>query len=68
MTFSVDGSTCDMSNSSEYSNEPCATVTICQPGTGNCSTINNILIDTGSYGLRITDIAQPEQRLKSLQT
>ena len=27
-----------------------------------------VVIVDGSYGLRITDIAQPEQRLKSLQT
>ncbi len=38
-------------------NIPCATVTICQPGWTNastqCQTINNILLDTGSYGLRV---------------
>src|SRR6185312_10064858 len=36
-----------------YINEPCVSVTICQPGTNNCQTIPNILLDTGSYGLRI---------------
>jgi Protein of unknown function (DUF3443) len=30
-----------------------ATVTVCVPGTSNCQTIGNILIDTGSSGLRI---------------
>jgi hypothetical protein len=30
-----------------------ASVTICVPGTSNCQTINNILVDTGSYGLRL---------------
>jgi hypothetical protein len=30
-----------------------ASVTICVPGTTNCQTINNILVDTGSYGLRL---------------
>jgi hypothetical protein len=28
-------------------------VTICVPGTGNCQTIDNIQVDTGSQGLRI---------------
>lgn len=28
-------------------------VTVCLPGTSNCQTINNIQVDTGSYGLRI---------------
>ena len=29
------------------------TVTVCLPGTSNCQTIDNIQVDTGSYGLRI---------------
>lgn len=36
-----------------YVNQPCVSVTICQPGTSICQTINNLLLDTGSYGLRI---------------
>jgi hypothetical protein len=36
-----------------YANAPCVTVTICQPGTNNCDTVNNVLLDTGSFGLRI---------------
>jgi hypothetical protein len=32
-------------------------VTICQPGTTICQTINNILLDTGSTGLRILSSA-----------
>ena len=36
-----------------YVNEPCITVTICQSGTSNCQTIPNILLDTGSFGLRL---------------
>ncbi len=36
-----------------YDNEPCTSVTICSPGSTNCQTINNILVDTGSYGLRV---------------
>lgn len=35
-------------------NTPCVTVTICQPGNpANCDSIDNILVDTGSYGLRV---------------
>jgi hypothetical protein len=36
-----------------YVNEPCVTVTICGPGTTTCQTIPNVLLDTGSYGLRL---------------
>ncbi|AQH05794.1 hypothetical protein A9R05_43025 (plasmid) [Burkholderia sp. KK1] len=36
-----------------YFNQPTASVTICVPGTTNCQTINNVLVDTGSSGLRL---------------
>ena len=36
-----------------YVNAPCVSVTICTPGTSNCNTINNVLVDTGSIGLRL---------------
>lgn len=36
-----------------YANEPCISVTICVPGTSNCQTIKDILVDTGSVGLRV---------------
>ena len=40
-----------------YSNEPLVSVTICSPNHGSdpskCQTISNILLDTGSYGLRV---------------
>lgn len=36
-----------------YRNEPCVSVTVCSPGTSTCQTIDNVLLDTGSYGLRI---------------
>jgi len=29
------------------------TVTVCQPGTANCTSIDHVLVDTGSVGLRI---------------
>jgi hypothetical protein len=36
-----------------FANELCTQVTICQPTTSNCQTITDILVDTGSSGLRI---------------
>lgn len=38
-------------------NIPTVSVTICVHGTGTCQTIDNIQIDTGSYGLRLTSDA-----------
>ncbi|WP_245841230.1 DUF3443 domain-containing protein [Paraburkholderia ribeironis] len=34
-------------------------VTICQPGTSNCATVDDIQVDTGSNGLRILSSALP---------
>lgn len=34
-------------------NELLTNVTICVPGTSNCQTISNVLVDTGSTGLRL---------------
>ncbi len=34
-------------------------VTVCQPGTSNCATIDNVQVDTGSHGLRILASALP---------
>ncbi len=56
LSLSVNGSTCDSSliaASGGYINDPCVSVTVCTPGTSTCVTINSILLDTGSYGLRI---------------
>jgi hypothetical protein len=36
-----------------YINEPCVSVTVCVSGTTTCRTINNVLLDTGSFGLRL---------------
>jgi hypothetical protein len=49
MSLSVNGPGC----SNTYPNKPCASVTICEPGTNNCVTVNDLLVDTGSYGLRV---------------
>ena len=34
-------------------NVPFVSVTLCRPGTSTCQTIDHLLVDTGSYGLRI---------------
>lgn len=52
MPITVNGSLCGDPNS-QMLNEPCVSVTICAPGTSNCQTINNLLLDTGSVGLRV---------------
>ena len=36
-----------------YPNQPFTNVTVCIPNTSICETIEHVLIDTGSYGLRI---------------
>ena len=51
LPITVNGSLCSPTNS--YLNKPCVSVTVCTPGTTTCQTVNDILLDTGSYGLRI---------------
>lgn len=36
-----------------YANGLFTTVTVCAPGTSNCQSIPNVLVDTGSFGLRL---------------
>jgi hypothetical protein len=42
-----------------FVNAPYVTVTICTPGTSNCATIDHVLVDTGSTGLRLLRSAVP---------
>lgn len=51
MTISVNGSLC--SASTNYPNKPCVSVTVCTPDNSACHTVNDILLDTGSIGLRV---------------
>jgi hypothetical protein len=37
----------------DYANGVFTSVTVCVPSTSNCQTISGILVDTGSYGLRL---------------
>ncbi|HEV7817033.1 MAG TPA: DUF3443 domain-containing protein, partial [Janthinobacterium sp.] len=34
-------------------NVPYVSVTVCRPGTSTCQTIDHVMLDTGSYGLRL---------------
>lgn len=38
-------------------NVPYVNVTVCRPGTAICQTIDHVLVDTGSYGLRLLSTA-----------
>jgi hypothetical protein len=40
---------------SPYINGLFATATICDPGTSNCQTIDHLLVDTGSVGVRVIE-------------
>ncbi len=53
---SVNGSAC---GSQPYVNEPCVSVKVCVPGTTTCQTVGGVLLDTGSFGLRIFKQALP---------
>ena len=40
-----------------YANGLFTTVMVCAPGTSNCQSISGVLVDTGSYGLRVLSSA-----------
>jgi hypothetical protein len=53
-----------------YANGAFASATVCVPGTSTCQTIGGLLVDTGSYGLRIlssalTTVSLPQQKNSS---
>lgn len=61
------GPTANQPNGSLYENAAFATVTVCAPGsTSSCATINNVLVDTGSYGLRVFQSAVSSLNLPAL--
>jgi hypothetical protein len=43
----------DTGNDGSAFNTPFVSVTVCQPGTATCQTIDHVLVDTASYGLRV---------------
>ncbi len=50
LSITVNGSLCSINS---YLNKPCVSVTVCTPGTSTCQTIDDVLLDTGSYGMRL---------------
>ena len=50
LPITVNGSLC---SAISYPNKPCVSITVCTPGSAACQVISDILLDTGSYGLRI---------------
>jgi hypothetical protein len=50
MPITVNGSLC---SGNSYYNKPCVSVTVCTPGTSKCQEISDVILDTGSTGLRI---------------
>jgi hypothetical protein len=54
VSLSVGPGPSDMTNpAGGYANILFASISICEPGGSNCSTIDHLLVDTGSSGLRI---------------
>lgn len=49
-----------------YFNAPCVSLSICDSSSNNCSTVPNILVDTGSYGLRVFSSVLNSNTLSSL--
>ena len=50
LPITVNGSLCA---GGSYTNKPCVSVTVCIPGTSTCQVVTDLLLDTGSTGLRI---------------
>jgi hypothetical protein len=51
----------------DYVDAAFVSVTVCVPGTSNCQTVDNVLVDTGSFGLRVlssalTTVSLPQQK------
>ena len=55
--LAVDGGPLVNGVSIGYPNGAYATVTVCTPGTTTCQTIDHVLVDTGSVGLRVLSSA-----------
>jgi hypothetical protein len=54
--------------SGSYINALMGSINICQPNTQNCYTVNNVLFDTGSEGVRILASALPANFLNPIAT
>jgi hypothetical protein len=51
-----------------YPNGAYTSVTVCEPGTSTCKTVYGILVDTGSYGLRVLRSALSVIDLKPIKS
>jgi hypothetical protein len=47
ITLTVSGSECSSATLSQWPNKACVSVTVCDPSSTYCQTINDILLDTG---------------------
>jgi len=59
--------TVDAGPAGNYANGAFTSVTVCEPGTSTCQTVDGVLVDTGSSGLRIlssalTTVSLPQQK------
>lgn len=52
LTMDVSTTSGNCGSGTLYINKPCVTVTVCDTSS-RCTTINDILVDTGSFGLRV---------------
>ncbi|MBU5637560.1 DUF3443 family protein [Geomonas sp. Red69] len=60
MPMTVNGSLCSPGS---YLNKACVSITVCNPDLSACQTVNDVLLDTGSYGLRLFQQAIPNLTL-----
>jgi hypothetical protein len=58
MPVSVNGAHCGGAGT-PFVNQPCVSVKVCVPGSANCQTVDDVLLDTGSVGLRLFRQALP---------
>jgi hypothetical protein len=59
LPVTVNGARCAAATSADYVNKPCVQVTVCVPGTTTCHAVDDVLLDTGSFGLRLFRQALP---------
>lgn len=68
MRITVNGDLCSAATSAGYVNKPCVSVTVCNPNSSTCQTITDLLLDTGSTGLRVFSSAIPNLTLPQVTT
>jgi len=68
LPIAVDGGPpANQANGAIYPNGAFASATICAPGSSsNCVTVDHLLVDTGSYGLRVLESAIPSLNLPAV--